>query len=62
MTVLCLDTEGIADVAGSFLEGLDVDGYFCILVEFVVPFRKVLINIEAATGSILYRVRNDFGG
>ena len=62
MTVLCLNTEGIADVAGSFLEGLNVDGYFNILVEFVILFRRVLVDIEAATGSVLYRVRHDFSG
>ena len=54
MTVLCLNTEGIANVAGSFLEGLDVDGNFNILVEFVVLFRRVLVNIEAMIGRVLY--------
>ena len=54
MTVLCLNTEGVTDVAGSFLEGLHVDGNFNILVEFVVLFRRVLVNIEAMIGGVLY--------
>lgn len=62
MIVLCLNAEGIADVTGSFLEGLDVDGNFNILVEFVVLFRRVLVNIETTTGRVLYHICDDFGG
>lgn len=58
---LCLNTERIADIAGSFLERLDIDRNLGVFAEFVVLLRRILVHIVAAAIGILNRIRHDLG-
>ena len=56
-----LNTEGVTDVTGTFLECFDIDRNLYILAEVVVFLWRVFIDIVSSAIGILNGLRYDFG-